>query len=53
MTGLPVNDIQFWIVTSVAAAVVGFGLWRVVRGIRRSKKREKSVSLTIEREERE
>lgn len=51
MTGLPVNDPQFWIVTGVAAAVLAFGLWRVVRFFRRNKRKEKSVSLTIERKE--
>lgn len=53
MSDLPVGDLQFWIVTGVVAAVIGLGLWRVVRGVRRGRKREKSVSLTIERKKRE
>lgn len=53
MTGLPLHDPQFWIVTTFAAAILAFGLWRVVRFLRRSKRKEKSVSLTIERKERE
>jgi len=53
MTGLPFHDPQFWIVTIAAAAILAFGLWRIVRFFRRSKRNEKSVSLTIERKERE
>lgn len=49
---MPVNDWQFWVVTTIAAAAIGFGLWRVAIGVRRSlsKKKETNVSLTVERE---
>lgn len=52
MSTLPLNDWQFWVVTIIAAAAVGFGFWRVARSVRRSlsKKKETSVSLTVERE---
>lgn len=49
---MPVHDWQFWVVTAVAALAVGFGLWRILLSVRRSlsKKKETSVSLTVERE---
>lgn len=53
MSGLPVWDPQFWIVTGVAASVLAYGVWRVVRFFRGGKRRGKSVSLTVERQERE
>jgi len=49
MTALPIGDWQFWVVTAVAMTAVSFGLWRILRAIRRPKKKETSVSLTIER----
>ncbi|GAB4387114.1 MAG: hypothetical protein Kow0022_18300 [Phycisphaerales bacterium] len=53
MPDLPFADWQFWVVTAISAAVVGFGLWRVARSIIRSirGKKETRVSLTINREE--
>lgn len=53
---MPINDVQFWIVTGLCGLAVGFGLWRVVRVLRRSGKRrssERPVKLTIEREQRD
>lgn len=53
MADLPIDDWQFWVVTAIAAAVVAFGLWRVIRSVIRSirGKKETRVSLTINRQE--
>ena len=51
---MPLGDWQFWVVTGVVALVVGSGVWRVLRFVHRGgKRKDKSVSLTIERKERE
>lgn len=47
---MPTHDWQFWAVTGIAALAVGFGLWRVIVAVRRSRRKETSVTLTIERE---
>ena len=46
--GLPVGDMQFWVVTAVVLAVVGFAVRGVVAG-RRRPKRSTRVTLTIDR----
>ena len=36
--GFPVADPQFWIVTAITAAGIGFAAWRLVRSTRRRRR---------------
>jgi len=48
---LPVNDWQFWVVTLITLAAVGFIAWRLVGGRlrkRRSRPTKTRATLTIE-----
>lgn len=46
---LPLGDWQFWVVTAIAAGVVIFAVWSLLRGARRRKSTR--VTLTVDREE--
>lgn len=57
MTGLPLNDWQFWVVSAMAAAAVVLVVWPLVRarksecgGCGPAKTRPKRVAMTIKGE---